>query len=216
MDVDLHEDVSDVSDSVLLDEVEPYDWEEWQKDVMTEHRKYYLDMITHAQQAIELITHVYQDGPVDAETDIFNENRPVLPISNLGAVVYERGSAAYQVLARKKVSKSKRSAEELNKYLKSQLVDTGEVQIAIDDDDLYSSMVNMENGLKDRYKKLTKKNNYLLREHIMFGKQLKTARVTFKKKKRNGVLRKSGKSGLQIRWGFVTVLSADISRCTNL
>ena len=184
MDVDQDVSLSDVSDSVLLDEVEPYKWEEWQKDVMTEHRKYYLDMITHAQQAIELITLVYQDGPVDAESDIFNENKPVLPISNLGAVVYENGSAAYQAVARKnskKVAKSKRSAEELNKYLKSQLVGTDEVQI--DDGEFYTSVDNMEKGLKERYKKLCKKNNDILREHIIFGKQLKMARVTFKKKK---------------------------------
>ena len=46
--------------------------------------------------------------PVDAETDIVNENKPVMPASDLGAVIYERGSDAYaanqagSVTARKK------------------------------------------------------------------------------------------------------------------
>jgi len=46
--------------------------------------------------------------PVDAETDIVNENKPVMPASDLGAVIYERESDAYaanqagSVTARKK------------------------------------------------------------------------------------------------------------------
>ena len=97
MDVDEdRSDLSSVSDSVLLDEVEPHDWEEWEKKVITDHKQYYLDVITHAKEAIELITQIYHDGPIDAETDMFNEDKPMIPNSDLGALVYESGSAAYQ------------------------------------------------------------------------------------------------------------------------
>jgi len=41
------------------------------------------------------------------------------------------------------VVKCKRITEELNNYLRSQLVGTGEIQIAIDDGELYISVDNM-------------------------------------------------------------------------
>ena len=68
---------------------------------------------------------------------------------------------------KKKVVKCKRSTEEVNNYLRSQLLGTGEIQIAIDDGELYTSVDNMEKGLKERYEKLCKKSNDILREHII-------------------------------------------------
>jgi len=65
------------------------------------------------------------------------------------------------------VVKCKRSTEELNIYLRSQLLGTGEIQIAIDDGELYTSVDNMEKGLKERYETLCKKSNDILWEHII-------------------------------------------------
>jgi len=89
--------------------------------------------------------------PVDAETDIVNLLMKINLLCRLVIWVQlfmkeevmhmqQSGRVCY---GKKKVVKCKRSTKELNNYLRSRLVGTGEIQIAIDDGELYTSVDNM-------------------------------------------------------------------------
>ena len=190
--------VSPVSDSVLDEGM----WSQEQKSVMMEHKNYWLDVITQAQAMIECITIAMDKKPLE-EKDVVKKMTVKMPSSDIYEIICSDGPSTNRKKKRSSTPLEKMSCDEFNNYLKSLVVESGEDIADFDVNAIYSSECNMRAYLKANYRKLGKKMNDLLREHILFGKELKLARTEFKKNQKKWMIKE--------KWQKWIVTEIDIS-----
>lgn len=207
--MDLHFDDEDLEGGVQRIVERPWaKWSDEQKDVLIQHRDYYLKWI-------ELINKAWAHGPQPAKDYMAIK----APVSDLKSVIIKANRAKKGGRKEKKQAAiSKMTDTEFNAYLKSRLNDSAQQDMS---DEQWAempteSLESIANFLKKRHQEIKSAENEILKWKLMFGEYLSLAQKRFMSIKRQQKLEGKWETWIKENVGISFAYAKQLMKMQNM